>query len=368
MSDSTIHRLPLAYSPDIERPKPDEAEAIQGIIQAMTEQSEIVAGRQKHAVRASHAKSTGLATGTLTVASGLPQALAQGLFAVPGTYEVAVRFAQGPGEFLPDKISTHRGMAIKVFGVGGEKLAGHADDTQDFVLATGTTFPSGTAQQFLKDEKQILAATKLPEGVSSLLKGAAAGIAQAVTAATGGGSPKADFFGHLPTHPLSDAYYSQAPIRFGDHVAKLAAFPTAPDMTALEGKKLDVGSDPDAFQHAVVSFFRDHEVTFDLRVQLLTNPETQPIEDTSVEWPEAETPFVTVARLTLPRQEAYSAERQRFFDDLMSFRPAHALAAHRPLGSVMRARLEVYRALSSYRHSANAEPSEEPASTADIPG
>ena len=37
-------------------------------------------------------------------------------------------------------------------------------------------------------------------------------------------------------------------------------------------------------------------------------------------------------------REAYSADRQRYFDDVMSFRPAHALAAHRPLGSVMRAR------------------------------
>ena len=358
---------PLAYAPDIEQSKPDEAEAISGIIAAMTQQSEIVAGRQNHAVRASHAKSTGLVTGKLIVAAGLPSVLAQGLFAAPGNYEVAVRFAQGPGEILPDKISTHRGMAIKIFGVTGEKLDGHSDDTQDFVLATGKVFPSGTAQQFLKDEKQILAATKLPEGVSSLVKGAVSGVARAVTSATGGGSPKADFFGHPPTHPLSDAYYSQAPIRFGDHVAKLAAFPVAPEMTALENETLDVADDPDAFRHAVVSFFHAHDVTFELRAQLWTDAKSQPIEDTSVEWSEAESPFVTVATLTLPRQEAYSAERQRFFDDVMTFRPAHALAAHRPLGSVMRARLEVYRALAAYRHRANNAPTAEPASPADIP-
>ena len=108
-------------------------------------------------------------------------------------------------------------------------------------------------------------------------------------------------------------------------------------------------------------------VTFDLRVQLWTNAETQPIEDTSVEWPEAETPFVTVATLALPRQEAYSADRQRYFDDVMSFRPAHALAAHRPLGSVMRARLQVYQALSTYRHRANNASLDEPANPARIP-
>ena len=177
---------PLLYSPEIEQAKPDEAEAIDGIIAAMTKQSEIVAGREHHTVRASHAKSTGVVVGELIVQPNLPAELAQGLFAKPGTYEVAVRFAQGPGEITSDKMSTHRGMAIKVFGVEGEKLTGHADDTQDFVLATGTVFPSGTAQQFLKDEKQILAATKLPVSLGTGLKTAISNIAQTVTKMVGG--------------------------------------------------------------------------------------------------------------------------------------------------------------------------------------
>lgn len=360
--------VPLRYNPTIEQPKPDEAEAIDGIIEAMTKQSEIVAGREHHAVRASHAKSTGVVVGELVVQPNLPPELAQGLFAQPGTYKVAVRFAQGPGEITSDKISTHRGMAIKVFGVKGEKLPGHADETQDFVLATGTVFPSGTAQQFLKDEKQILMATKAPESVSTALKGAVSSLAQTVTKMVGGeGSPKADFFGHPPTHPLSDAYYSQAPIRFGDFVAKLGAFPTAPDMTAMANKEIDVGEDRDGFRHAVVSYFRGHDASFDLRAQLWTDADSQPIEDTSVEWKESESPYVTVATIKLPRQEAYSTERQRFFDDVMSFRPAHALVVHRPLGSVMRARLKVYQALSDYRHKTNSAPQEEPASPDRIP-
>ncbi len=359
---------PLRYNPGIEHSKPDEAEAIDGIIAAMTQQSEIVAGRQHHTMRASHAKSTGVVVGELTVHPGLPPELAQGLFAEPKTYRIAVRFAQGPGEILSDKISTHRGMAIKVFGVGGEKLPGHQDDTQDFVLATGTVFPSGTAQQFLKDEKQILAATKMPETLSTGVKAAVSGLAQKVTEIVGGSaSPKADFFGHAPTHPMSDAYYSQAPIRFGEYVAKVAAFPAAPEMKALAGAKMDVGEDSDGFRHAVVAFFRDHDVQFDLRAQLWTDASTQPIEDTSVEWPEGESPYVTVASIRLPRQNAYSAERQRYFDDVMSFRPAHALAAHRPLGSVMRARLKVYQALSDFRHRANAVTQKEPADPSAIP-
>jgi hypothetical protein len=114
----------LRYSPDIEQPDADEQETIAGIIKGMTGQSETVEKREQHAVRASHAKSSACVVGELTIAEHLPPELAQGLFAASGSYPVAVRFAQGPGETLGDSVSTHRGMAIKVFGVEGETLPG----------------------------------------------------------------------------------------------------------------------------------------------------------------------------------------------------------------------------------------------------
>lgn len=104
---------------------------IGSIIQAMTRESQTVAVRDGKTVRASHAKSTGLLKGELRVLDGLPPALAQGLFAKPGTHPVVVRLAQGPGEVLSDSVSTHRGTAIKVFGVDGPKLPGHeGNDTR----------------------------------------------------------------------------------------------------------------------------------------------------------------------------------------------------------------------------------------------
>ena len=51
----------------------------------------------------------------------------------------------------------------------------------------------------------------------------------------------------------------------------------------------------------------------------------------------------------------------------MTFRPAHSLAAHRPLGSVMRARLQVYRALSDFRHRENGVQPSNTARVEDIP-
>ncbi|MFF8801239.1 MULTISPECIES: catalase family protein [unclassified Methylobacterium] len=356
----------LRYAPDIERPAPDEQETIDGIIQGMTQQSQTVENREHHAVRASHAKSSACVTGELTVAAGLPLELAQGLFATPGTHKVAVRFAQGPGETLGDRVSTHRGMSIKVFGVPGEKLPGHDVQTQDFVLATGTTFPSGTAAGFLRDGTVIGKATGMPEGLKSAVSTGARTLNK-VLHAFGTESAMADFFGHPYSHPLADSYFSQAPIRFGDYVAKLGAVPATQAQRDLAEWRLDPHGDENGFRHAAVAFFRDDDVVFELKAQLWADAERQPIEDSSVDWSVSISPYRTVATIHLPRQDAYSPERVRYFDEVMTFRPAHSLAAHRPLGSIMRARLQVYRALSDFRHRENSVTAENTASPESIP-
>ena len=356
----------LRYAPEIERPDPEEQATIDGIIQGMTQQSETVEAREHHAVRASHAKSSACVVGELSIPEGLPPELAQGLFASPGMHEVAVRFAQGPGETLGDRVSTHRGMAIKVFGVVGEKLAGHAVDTQDFVLATGTTFPSGTAAGFLRDGTVIGKSAGLPEGVKSAVASTMRTFNR-VLHAFGTQSPLADFFGHPFSHPLSDGYFSQAPIRFGDYVAKLGASPASDAQGALREWRLDPHQDEDGFRHAAVDFFRSHDAVFELKAQLWADADRQPIEDASVAWPEDVSPYRTVATIRLPRQDAYSADRVRYFDETMTFRPAHSLAAHRPLGSVMRARLQVYKALSEFRHRQNGVRAEDTARVDQIP-
>ena len=356
----------LQYSDDIETIQSDEAESIDGIIKGMTQVTETVEKRDGSAVRASHAKSTACVIGQLIVAEGLPPELAQGLFAKSGNYDVAIRLAQGPGEKLGDRVSTHRGMAIKVFGVDGEPLPGSEPGVQDFVFATGTSFPSGTAQGFLRDAKQIGATTLLPEGFKSTVSSMARNINR-VLHAFGTEYGRADFFGHPFSHPLADAYFSQCPLRFGDHVAKLGAVPATPGQDALKEWRLDPHQDEDGFRHAAIEYLESQVAVFEVRAQLWTDAETQPIEDASVDWPTEESPYVTVATIRIPAQPAYSSERVRFFDEAMTFRPANSLTAHRPLGSVMRARLKVYQAMSDFRQRENGVLAEHPAGVEQIP-
>lgn len=354
---------PLPYRDDIETVDADEQETIDGIVQGMTHQSKTVKKREHRAVRASHAKSTACVVGELTIADDLPPELAQGLFAKAGTYPVAVRFAQGPGETLGDRVSTHRGMSIKVFDVVGQKLLGHDADTQDFVLATGPTFPSGTAKGFLRDGSVIGKATGLPEGVKSAVAATARTLNRALHA-FGTESAMADFFGHPFGHPLADPYYSQAPLQSGDYVAKIAAFPVPAQVDGLGDWRLNPHDDEDGFRHATVAAFAEQDIVFELRSQLWTDADTQLIEDASVEWGSR---YATVATLRLPRQDAYAPERVRYFDEVMTFRPSHSLAAHRPLGSIMRARLQVYAALSDFRHRENGIAAVNTATITDIP-
>ncbi len=357
----------LQYRDDIETREPGEQDSIDGIIKGMTQESQTVAQRDGHAVRASHAKSTACVIGQMVVAADLPPELAQGMFAAPGTFDVAVRFAQGPGERLGDRVSTHRGMAIKVFGVEGAKLPGHDAPTQDFVLASGTTFPAGTAAGFLAQAKKIGMTVPMSESVKSAAASIARNVNAVLNAVGAGPSPTLDFYGHPFSHPLVECYFSQCPIRYGGHVVKLGAFPVAAAQRALDDWRLDPHQDEDGFRHAATEYFEGQDAVFELRAQLWTNAETQPIEDTSVEWPVQDSEYRTIATIRLPRQAAYGADRVRYFDEVMTFRPAHGLAAHRPLGGVMRARMQVYRALSDFRHRANGIAAANTATITDIP-
>jgi hypothetical protein len=264
---------------------------------------------------------------------GLPGFLRQGLFAEPRRYRGRAPRARA-GELLSDSVvhaPRHGDQGVRR---GEPKLAGHEGaTTQDFVLATGPAFPQADAASFLLAMRALEAGTPMPEAVKQAMATAARAAQSAIKAVGGPDVANLEFFGHTPRHPLADRYYSQAALRYGDRIAKGAAFPASRELNALGDGPLDLRGDPDGFRAAVVEFFRRSPAEFDFRVQLCTDLERMPVEDASVRWPEEESSYLSVARLVLPRQEAYSPARQRYFDDVLAFRPAHSLEAHRPLGS-----------------------------------
>ena len=91
-----------------------------------------------------------------------------------------------------------------------------------------------------------------------------------------------------------------------------------------------------------------------------------PVEDATVEWPEDESPYQVVARLVIPAQDAYSPGKAEYIEKL-AFNPSHTLAAHRPLGSLNRARMHAYNVLSSKRRGELGATEVEPSSMEDFP-
>ncbi len=347
-------RPPLPYAPDIESIDPSEAALFDRIAAVMRAGGKVARDGAGPGGRLSHVATIAALKGELIVLPDLAPELAQGVF-VPGrNYAVVARLSHLPGENLDDRgVSSHRGLSLKLFGVEGTPLEGHRGGTQDFVLETATEFNVADPAQFLLAISSVEAAAPLPQGMKAAVSAAARGVNRALGAA-GLASPNLDILGHPRRHPLSERFHSQAPMRWGDHVAKLAAWPD----DAQRDLPFDADA-PDAMRDATAAYIAAHGATFTLAAQLRTDADAMPIENARIPWPEALSPYRPIATLCFPPQASAAPARVRDVEAL-AFSPAHAVAAHRPLGGIMRARLALYTALSRERRLAAGLPLDEP--------
>jgi hypothetical protein len=355
----------VRYDPSLERQLDDEPALMRELEAMMVDLASLVHRKHGHAFHGTHAKLTALLTGTFEVLPDLPFELAQGLFARPRRYDAVARLAPGAPEPISDKASGQRGLSIKVMGVEGERLPGFDEvGSQDFVMGLDPAFTAATARDFLNTFRYTGAKSPhLPEpaivGLSRLARGV-----EAALEAVGTQAPNLKFFGRPPAHPFAERFYTQAAIRYGDYVAKLAAMPSS-ETVAATAEAEPLGSTQDAFRDAACAFVAVRPVVYDIKVQLCTELVAMPIEDASAEWDETKSPYRTVARLTLPPQIAWTPELAAY-DDLLAFNPGHAVAAHRPLGSIMRARMRAYHATQRFRLNANGLAGTEPLCAGDV--
>jgi hypothetical protein len=141
---------------------------------------------------------------------------------------------------------------------------------------------------------------------------------------------------------LGETFHSMGAVRYGAHIAKISAAPSSPELKALTGRPVDGGANGSGIRDFVVDFFQKHSAEYSLRIQLCTDLNAMPVEDASVLWSEEQSPHQQMARIILPQQNAYSAARRAFGDEVLSFNPWHAITDHQPLGSIMRIRRRVY--------------------------
>ncbi|MDP5009157.1 MAG: catalase family protein, partial [Glaciimonas sp.] len=299
----------------------------------------------------------------------LPPMLAQGIFAKPGQWPVVMRFSTVPGDILDDSVSTPRGLAIKVIGVEGPRLASSLDAvTQDFVCVNGgTAFGSPGAKKFSSSLKLLASTTDKAPALKKALSAVLRGTEKVIEAVGGKSGTIIAMGGHPETHILGDTFFSKVPILFGPYMAKISIVPVSTELMKLTDAPLDLNGKPDGLRDAVIAFFSENSAEWEVRVQLCTDLASMPIEDASVAWPEALSPYVAVARIMATPQAAWNQALSSAIDDGMSFNPWHGVAAHRPIGSIMRIRKAAYEMSSKFRAERNGKPMIEPINLDDFP-
>ena len=354
MTTHTLPAPPLVYEPAYEALEPEEADTTQALAQALQGIASTVASHAGQAFRSVHAQSHGVLQAQLQV---LPVAApyAQGMFAAPASYAACIRLSTTPGDLLPDAVSTPRGLALKVYGVDGARNS--PDDglhEQDWVFINQPLFSAASAKKFLRAVQLVAPTTDRVPQAKVWLSGALRTLEGALEKIGSGSTALKALGGHPASHPLADSYFTQVPVLYGPHMAKLRLVPLSAAMQALQTQTLDLHAGEHPLRDAVQQFCSEHAPQWALQVQLCTDIERMPLEDASVAWPEELSPWVTVAQVQAPAQVTWDAGKAPEQDDALRFNPWNGLAAHRPLGAIMRVRRLVYAMSAQFRQDFNA--------------
>jgi catalase len=272
--------------------------------------------------RALHRKALLAATGRLEVLADLPDHARHGLFATPGRHRVLVRLSNGGPDIQATRLPDIRGFAAKVFDVAGDGALGGTADHQDFLMINQDRTPTPDSREFIDF---IEAATPGPlSGILHLFK---------AHGPFGGLARLRDLFGMMGKKFngfAAERFNTVLPLCCGPYAVRVRLKPTGHPPPAARSKDIV----EDMRERLAIG-----PLIWDLELQFFVDEATTPIEDASKAWPDAETPIVAVARLTLPQQDIDAAAAEA---EAAKFDPWSGLATHRPLGEVMRARKVAY--------------------------
>ena len=311
-----------------------EAEQIQ--IAAKKAENIVEGLKTTYAARGVHAKGHACVKAYVDVSQDIDAQLKYGVFAKPGArYQSWIRFSNSSSNMAnsDDRAKDARGMAIKLLNAG-QNLNGGA--TQEFIAHNSPAFFVTSVD----DYNQFVATKGDP---SYFIQGynpfnwRLREFWQLITA-----------YAPPPKSPLRTKYFSNTAYKLGPHNIKFM-------MQSCElpaNAKSEKADDPNFLKHILAEELAAGDACMQLLVQLQNSNKLMPIEDATVLWKEADSPFLPVAKITIIKQQFDTPEQQQFCEDL-SFSPWNALEAHRPIGALNRARKWVYEASSNYRHQLN---------------
>lgn len=273
---------------------------------------------------------------TVGQAPALSARLAKGIFAEPAIYPAVVRFANADPNINSDFKPDVRSLSIAVeLTRDGTVVPGANIGRQDFSLQNATTLPINDAPAFLATLKLLTASSQVAALRSLSFKDKLRVLRTLALA---------ELQSRQSIKPYQQLrYWSTVPFRHGPiDVVKYSAIPS-PDNPARPLQR----SNPRGLQDELTRHLKeDGKMSrFDFGLQLLDvdrmtywgkrRDASFWIENASVEWHEAEAPFIIVARLTLlpNSQLPLGAAEDVYFDVTGNSTPDCA-----PIGGINRAR------------------------------
>ena len=298
--------------------------------------------------RDAHPKAHGCVKAEIHILDTLPAPLAKGMF-IPGTtYQAWIRFSNGSGDPTRADIKRDaRGMAIKVLGVPGKKLLEDESSatTQDFIMINHPVFfatDPARYRSFLQDGNSDHFYRKLRIPFDLGAKGTLIAL---------------ETRSSKISNPLQARYWSMVPYQLGTDAARRAVKYSAracSSVTAPMPKK----PAHDFLRDALRTSLQSGEACMEFLVQPRTS-DSMDVEDSRIEWKEAQAPFYPVATIRIP-QQVFDTPEQNALCENLSFTPWHALPDHKPLGVTNRLRKVIYDHISRVRHEVNDTRRQEP--------
>jgi catalase len=300
-----------------------------------------------------------------------PISLKQGLLATPKQYPVWLRFANGRSEVKNDYESDARSMSVKIIGVNGERLSeSHESQMQDIITQNADIFFIKTIHDYHGFFKAVMNSRqppfyKLSPLIWLLLHPQQFSALRTVTQ-------------RFPHSLLTESYWSGSAYALGlppnfdpcqmglihqtyPAVIKYKFTPVAADpphqilpeksrsQAQIEQAKTE-NTEDNYYRHQLIEALAKPEAKYcwDFQIQFQTLPQMS-IDDVTIPWNEAESPFLTVGRLTVQHQMIHSPQQDEFAENLR-FSPWNGLAVHRPVGALNRLRQMIYPIVAEYRH------------------
>lgn len=324
--------------------EPRTAEALSIAIEAAI-RKQYGAGRAR---RDAHPKAHGCVKADFHVLETIPSSLAKGIF-IPGkSYPAWIRFSNGSSDPTRADIKRDaRGIAIKILEVPGRKLLETEAQatTQDFIMINHPVFFATDPSRYLAfmrdaDSEGVFRKLFIPFALGA--RGTLIALATRRTQIS---------------NPVQTRYWSMVPYQLGvDSSRQAVKYSVRGCSSAID--KVPHKPSHDFLREALRNTLEAGDACMEFLVQPRTST-AMDVEDSRIEWKEAQAPFFAVASIRIPRQDFDTPEQNRFCENL-SFTPWHALPEHKPLGVTNRLRKVIYNHISQVRHEINGSAPIEP--------